>query len=67
MGPVEVQGEATVKNDLRVTVEPSPLFDARVERIVDQKMARMPIRSTSGRDQPAGSQLRAMPGLQGGR
>ncbi|WP_276199673.1 phage tail tape measure protein [Chelatococcus sp. XZ-Ab1] len=45
MGPAQmsVTGEATVRNELKVTVEPSPMFEVRMHEIAKDAAARMPL------------------------
>ncbi|CUA90921.1 Phage-related minor tail protein [Chelatococcus sambhunathii] len=51
MGPAQmsVTGEATVRSELKVQVEPSPLFEVRMREIAREQAARMPLQgSTNG-------------------
>jgi hypothetical protein len=44
---VQVTGEATIRNETKVTVEPSPLFTTTVRDIARQEIQKMPLRQTT--------------------
>lgn len=48
LNAVQVSGEATLKNDLKVTVEPSPLFDVRMREIAKEEAVRVPLQGANG-------------------